>query len=132
LGVLADQSAGSARGAWRQGGAALSAFGIVEALCVFGPVRVGRLPGLLPAVVLPASRLRRLLLLSLPLALEFLERRPLPIRHELSLSPGKAPDGALGPAPGTPRQMTRTFWASSPLRPGATSNSTRWPSSRER
>ena len=27
-------------------------------------------------------------------------------------------------------QMTRTFWASSPLRPGATSNSTFWPSSR--
>ena len=29
-------------------------------------------------------------------------------------------------------QMARTFWASSPLRPGATSNSTFWPSSRER
>ncbi len=28
-------------------------------------------------------------------------------------------------------QMTRTFWASSPLRPGATSNSTVWPSSRD-
>ena len=27
------------------------------------------------------------------------------------------------------RQMGRTFWASSPLRPGATSNSTFWPSS---
>jgi hypothetical protein len=26
-------------------------------------------------------------------------------------------------------QITRTFWASSPLRPGATSNSTRCPSS---
>ncbi len=28
-------------------------------------------------------------------------------------------------------QITRTFWASSPLRPGATSNSTFWPSSRD-
>ena len=29
------------------------------------------------------------------------------------------------------RQMTRTFWASSPLRPGATSNSTVSPSLRD-
>jgi hypothetical protein len=41
----------------------------------------------LPTVVLPASPLRRLLFLSLLLALAFLERRPLPTRHELSLSP---------------------------------------------
>src|SRR5688500_18337910 len=29
-------------------------------------------------------------------------------------------------------QTTRTFWASSPFRPGATSNSTAWPSSSDR
>src|SRR5262249_48542048 len=110
-----------------------SPIGTVWALWVFAPVRVRRLLGLWPAVVLPASPLRRLLFLSLPLAFAFLERRPLPTRHELSLSPCEAPGGGTGvPAPCMSRQMTRTFWASSPVRRGATSSSTRWPSSRER
>jgi hypothetical protein len=50
-----------------------STFGIVGALGRFGPVRVRRLLGLLPAVVLPASPLRRLLFLSCPLAFALLE-----------------------------------------------------------
>jgi hypothetical protein len=46
---------------------------MVGALAVFGPVRVRRPLRFLPAVVLPASPLRRLLFLSCPLAFALLE-----------------------------------------------------------
>ena len=57
----------------------------------------------------------------------FLERRALTTRHEHSLSLPRRRVTAmpLPDAPREPRQTTRTFWASSPFRPGATSNSTR-------
>ena len=59
--------------------------------------------------------------------------RPCPAGRP-GLKPGRATGRRLSRRPvlATPKgQTTRTFWASSPLRPGATSNSTRWPSSRD-
>ena len=60
-----------------------------------------------------------------------------PARRHVTTEPGQRSGRALRPGhwnsqAGRTVQTARTFCASSPLRPGPMSNSTRWPSSRER
>ena len=57
---------------------------------------------------------------------------PRPHRDPAAPRTGLRGAGPFSRAGGVMRQTTRTFCASSPLRPGPTSNSTRWPSSRVR